>query len=133
MSHVAIHAAAERKKKEKEEEENMSRYSQQELEEDWEFKIVRSATGAFKQPEVLRSLIEEEALAGWKMVEKFDDNRIRFKRPASAQRKDEMLPPQVDPYRTQFGMSEAGLAFRILFAIGVITGLIILVVSIFGS
>ena len=45
--------------------------------------------------------------AGWKMVEKFDDNRLRVKRPASAQRSDYNLPPGFDPYRTAYGETEA--------------------------
>jgi len=34
-----------------------------------------------------------------------------------------MLPPGFDPYRTQYGLSEAGLAFVIM---GVVAGLVIL-------
>jgi len=103
-SHVAIHAAANRlRKKEFEEEENMTRYSQSDLDNDWEFKIVRSTFGAFRKPQVLKSLLEEEAQAGWEMVEKFDEYRVRFKRPKGAKENDGMLPDYVDPYRTQYG------------------------------
>ena len=87
----------------------MTRYNRSELEQDWEFKIVRSATGAFKKPEVLQTLIQEEAMSGWRMVEKFDDSRVRFKRPASAARDDISLPSGIDPYRTGYGMSEGAL------------------------
>lgn len=129
-AHVAAHAAAE---KQRQEEEEMTRYSQEELENDWEFKIVRSASGAFKNPEVLQALIEEEALAGWKMVEKFDNHRVRFKRQGSASRRDAMLPPDIDPYRTQYGISPEGLAFSILgVALGV-GGLVALLVFLFNS
>ena len=101
----------------------MTRYTRGEIEDGWEFKVVRSYTGAFGKPGALQSLMEQEAIAGWEMVEKFDDNRVRFKRPTSARRKDEMLPPGFDPYRTQYGLSEAGLAFVIM---GVVAGLVIL-------
>jgi hypothetical protein len=37
------------------------------------------------------------------MLEKFDDSRIRFKRPRSARARDVLLPEGVDPYRTQYG------------------------------
>ena len=77
---------------------------------DWEFKIVRSDSGAFRKPEVLERLIEEEAQAGWVMLEKFDDNRVRFKRPRSARSRDDLLPDGVDPYRTRYGSPSAQYA-----------------------
>lgn len=39
------------------------------------------------------------------MLEKFDDYRIRFKRPRSARVKDTYLPAGIDPYRTRYGAS----------------------------
>jgi len=95
-----------------EEEEDMAGYTQDDLNSDWEFKIVRSDSGAFRKPEVLKKLHEEEARAGWVMLEKFDDTRIRFKRPRSARSRDALLAPDVDPYRTQYGTSatQYGLA-----------------------
>ncbi len=44
-----------------EEEEGMTGYTQDDLGNDWEFKIVRSDTAAFRKPEVLKKLVEEEA------------------------------------------------------------------------
>jgi len=85
------------------EEERMATYTREELEEDWEFKIVRANSPAFRKPEVLQKLLQEEAVAGWTMVEKFDDSRIRFKRPRSAREQDAYLPEGVDPYRTSYG------------------------------
>jgi hypothetical protein len=66
------------------EEEEMTPYTPQEVAEHWEFKILRSATTQFRDPVRLRSILEEEARAGWTMIEKFDDTRVRLKRPASA-------------------------------------------------
>ena len=86
-----------------EEEEDMTGYTEDDLRDEWEFKIVRSGTAAFRKPEVLKKLLEEEARAGWIMLEKFDDSRIRFKRPRNARAKDALLPTDVDPYRTQYG------------------------------
>jgi hypothetical protein len=85
------------------EEERMTTYTSKELEEDWEFKIVRATSAAFGKPETLQKLLGEEAVAGWTMVEKFDDSRIRFKRPRDAREQDAYLPERVDPYRTQYG------------------------------
>jgi len=101
--HVPVHAAAEQQRKMNEDEEGMTNFSQSDLDNDWEFKIVRSTFGSFRKPHVLQSLIEEEAQAGWEMVEKFDENRVRFKRPRSARMNDGTLPGYVDPYRTQHG------------------------------
>jgi hypothetical protein len=85
------------------EEEDMTGYTHDDLKQDWEFKIVRSDSGAFRNPEVLDRLVEEEARAGWVLLEKFDDSRVRFKRPRSARSRDAFLPSGVDPYRTQYG------------------------------
>lgn len=64
-AHAAIHAAtARRREKENDEEEIMTQYNRDDLEKDWEFKIVRSTFGAFRNPNVLNSLLEDEALAG---------------------------------------------------------------------
>ena len=83
----------------------MASYTQDDLRNDWEFKIVRSNTAAFRKTEVLNKLLEEEAQTGWVMLEKLDDSRIRFKRPRSARAKDAYLPDGVDPYHTQYGIS----------------------------
>jgi hypothetical protein len=128
-AHVAIHASKQGIKKKQQEEEEMTKYRQNDLENDWEFKIVRSATGAFKKPQVLRRVIDEEALAGWKMVEKFDDSRIRFKRSADAAKKDHMLPLSIDPYRSYYGISEGALGATIGLSIGVILAIVITLIS----
>ena len=101
----------------------MTSYTQDDLKNDWEFKIVRSGVGAFRKPEVLNKLIEEEAKAGWVMLEKFDDGRVRFKRPHSARAKDAFLPDGVDPYRTQYD----GYATQQMTLVGVMLGLVLLV------
>ncbi len=111
MMHVAAHQAAEKARRE---EETMTAYTPQDVSEEWEFKILRSAGGAFRNPAAQARAETEEALAGWALLEKFDNDRLRFKRPVSARRKDGMLPPGVDPYRTTYGMSEGALAFWVI-------------------
>ena len=111
----AAQIAAEEEKQLQDEEETMTTYSSEDLADDWEFKILRSATSAFKKPEVLRSILDQEAKAGWILVEKFDDTRVRLKRPASAKRDDRHLG--FDPYRTQIGMPGAILGFAIVFTV----------------
>jgi len=81
---VAAAAAAKRRQMLLAEEEDMTQYTQDDLSNDWEFKIVRSSTAVFRNPKALNKLLEEEAQAGWIMLEKLDDSRIRFKRPRSA-------------------------------------------------
>ncbi len=85
----------------------MTQYTQDDLQKDYEFKIVRSGSAAFRKPETLKELVEEESRAGWVMLEKFDDGRVRFKRPRSARARDAFLPEGVDPYRTQYGSHTA--------------------------
>ncbi len=71
----------------------------------WEFKIVRANRNLFRDPAVLQSLCDEEAEAGWIMLEKFDDCRVRFKRPIALREviKAEFL--NYDPYRCYYGSS----------------------------
>lgn len=107
---AAAAAAAAKRKRLEAEEEHMVTYTSQDLQEDWEFKIVRSESGTFRKPEVLKKLCEEEARAGWVLVEKFDNQRVRFKRPRSARHRDALLPPDVDPYRTRYGAPSAQYA-----------------------
>lgn len=129
---VAAAAAAEARRRQQEEEEHMTHYSEADLKENWEFKIVRSTMGAFRKPETLRRLIAEESRAGWVLVEKFDDARVRFKRPISAREGDTALPPEVDPYRSTYGISEGALAALIIagiFGLIALVGLIGLVVA----
>ena len=100
-------AAAQQQKLLAEEEQDMTPYTQSDLDSDWEFKIVRSDYGAFRKPEALNALLENQAQAGWVMLEKFDNNRIRLKRPRSARARDAFLPDGVDAYRTRYGTGSA--------------------------
>jgi hypothetical protein len=127
---VTAGAAAKRRKMLLAEEEDMTQYTQDDLKNDWEFKIVRSGAAAFRKPETLSKLIEEEAQAGWVMLEKLDDSRVRFKRPRSARARDAYLPDGVDPYRTQYGALSAPTAA----AVGMlIAGLVVLALVALGS
>jgi hypothetical protein len=104
-AHIPATAAAEKRRKmEEAEEEKLTSYEHADKEE-WEYKIVRSESGAFRNPNELVALVEEESLAGWEMLEKFDDRRIRFRRPVEARKRDALLPDYVDPYRTNYGSS----------------------------
>jgi hypothetical protein len=59
-------------------------------------------------------------------VEKFDNSRIRLKRPAAARQQDSQCT--FDPYRTRVGISEVGL--RVLIVGSVLGGLAVLFTAI---
>ena len=102
------------------EEEEMTQYAQDDLNSDWEFKIVRAATPVFRKPKELGKLVEEEARAGWIMLEKLDDSRVRFKRQRRARAQDAYLPNDVDPYRTHYGTVPAHRALTALARVGLL-------------
>lgn len=87
----------------------MTPYGHHDLEEDWEFKILRSATGAFKSTERMERVLEEEAQSGWVLVEKFDNGRIRLKRRAG----QHPSIPGIDAYRTNIGLSETRIGLLV--------------------
>lgn len=132
-SYAGAHAAAEAKKKLQQEEEEMTRYTGEELTDDFEFKILRSQTGAFKKRETVEQVMAEEAAAGWRFVEKFDDNRLRFKRPSSARRNDFSLPPGIDPYRTTYGMGEGTMAVLIISVVLGFIGVLMFILFMTGN
>ena len=97
----------------------MTSYTPEELASGWEFKIVRSATGGFKRTEFLQRVLEEEKRAGWTLVEKFDNSRVRLKRPVSARASD--ASAGIDAYRSHVGISDLALGLRT--AVGILVGL----------
>lgn len=130
MSAAAAAAAAARRRREQEEEEMtvMNTDPSGAI----EYKIIRSATGAFKDPAKFRAALDEEARAGWELVEKLDNSRARLRRSTECRKRDADLGQ--DPYRTQVGMSEAALALWIVVAVlvgssllvGAVVGMVVL-------
>jgi hypothetical protein len=124
---AATAAAAAKKRRELErEEELMTKYGTDEIE-GWEFKIVRAATRKFKDSEFLRMTCEEEARSGWDMLEKFDDNRVRFRR--KIEHRDGDLHRDIDPYRTQVGMTMDRLGFVIAASVVLGSGVLLAVIA----
>ncbi len=105
-------AAAEQQRLMQQEEEEMTPYSADDLAGDWEFKIVRAAMGGFRKAAFLQQVLDDESRAGWVLVEKFDNCRIRLKRPAKARERDGKL--DFDPYRTDAGMSQVALSLVVV-------------------
>lgn len=123
---AAAGAAAARRMRE--EEESMTNYTKSDLSDDWEFKILRSATGRFKHAEELNKALAEEAEAGWVLLEKFDNGRIRLKRPASAKENDKSL--RLDPYQTVYGTSDTQLAAMIVAGVATVVVLMFAIISV---
>ena len=120
MSTAAI-AAAVKAAKDRDEEENMTKYNSDDLN-GWEFKIVRSDFGRFRNYEIVQKLCKEEAKAGWEMVEKFDSNRIRFKRRVEKRSQDQHL--DFDPYRTSMSSISGGAVAGIIGLVVLLAGLV---------
>jgi hypothetical protein len=111
---AASAAAAAKAAKMRKEEEELTPYNAEDLD-GWEFKIVRANSRKFKDTEAVHRLCEQESHAGWEMVEKFDDSRIRFKRRVEMRSRDQHLGPgAVDPYRTLIGVSETHIVFLVI-------------------
>jgi hypothetical protein len=120
-------AAAAAARARRQEEEEMTAYTNEDLVQGFEFKILRANTNAFRKPEVLRLALEEEARAGWTLVEKFDDARVRLKRPANAKQNDSSLT--VDPYRSVYGLGQGALAAMIVGSIAAVLIVVAIVVT----
>ncbi len=120
-------AAAAAARRMREEEEDMTGYSKDDLD-GWEFKIIRANTRKFKNQAAVQQLCSEEARAGWEMVEKFDDQRIRFKRNIEKRAGDRHL--EIDPYRTNLGMSEGHIVLVVLGVVALAAGVIGFLVSV---
>ena len=130
---AAAAAAAAAKRARDQEEEEMTSYEPVDMSDGWEFKILRSMRADFRHQERLQQALNEEGRAGWVLVEKFDDSRIRLKRPATARRNDVALG--FDPYRAYYGRTESqhnlailGIVLGITAAI-LLTGILIALVN----
>ena len=111
MSAGAAAAAAAKRRQNYEEEEEVTPMNTDPSGE-FEYKIIRSITNAFRTPAFFQQTLQEEAPAGWQLVEKLDDGRVRLRRSVEWRSKDTLLTH--DPYRTRIGMGEVKLVFVIL-------------------
>ncbi len=121
---AASSAAAAAARKKREEEEKMTKYNSDDLD-GWEFKIFRANTRKFKTHEMVEKVRLEEAKAGWELVEKFDDYRLRFKRRVEKRSMDKHL--EIDPYRSQLaapkGRVIAAIAAGLILLVGLLVSL----------
>ena len=119
---AAAAAAAELRRQEEEE---MTPYSDKDLAEGWEFKIVTASMGAFRKPDQFRAILEEEKKGGWVLVEKFDDCRIRLKRPAGAKVTEGDFADGYDPYRSWVGPT-AEQRTRIILGVAIVMSILVI-------
>ncbi len=82
------------------------------MQEDWQFKIVK---GSFDSRGNVEAVIQEQARFGWVFVEKFDNQRIRFKRPAAEAENDARR--QGDPYSVASNAAPSGCVTVVVAAI----------------
>ena len=126
---IAAAAANQARRRLWQEEEELTPYSERDLSEDWEFKIVRSGSAAFRKPEEFAKLLEQEARFGWVLLEKLDDGRVRFKRRTGSRPRLPLGEHEGDPYRSIYGTSQSRqTAIIVLVAIAVSVGIMFLVV-----
>jgi len=111
------------------EEEEMTNYKDSELD-GWEFKIIRADTKRFKNRDMVEKVRMEEAKAGWELVEKFDDYRMRFKRRIEKRSMDSHL--EIDPYRSRISMSKGSIIALIVAALTALVGALTLLGFRFG-
>jgi hypothetical protein len=126
-----IAAAAKRRAEEQEREElaMIERLSQEDGEGRYEYKILRSYSNAFRNPERRRQILNEEARAGWEMVAKLDNARLVVRRPRTAADR----PIQgIDPYRTAVD-TNVWMMIGPLMALILLVGLVVMVVFLGGD
>lgn len=92
-----------------------------------EYKVVQSTTPLFAKLQNIDAIMAEESKAGWQLVEKFDNYKLRLQRDISHRANDKTLP--FDAYRTQVGVSNvityglaAALTLGAVYLIFVIVG-----------
>src|SRR5262245_10355715 len=77
-----------------------------------EYKIIR---GDFRKPDKLRTMLDEEARAGWELFELLDAARARLRRPTACRARDGDLTQ--DPYRTVCGPTDGANALKVLLVV----------------
>jgi hypothetical protein len=87
----------------------------------WEFKIVRGSVNGFRGRESLHYVCEQERKAGWILLEKLDNQRLRFRRPIAARKQDHLC--RQDPYRTYYGMPPEVSSFISLLVVLALLGI----------
>jgi hypothetical protein len=70
-----------------------------------EYKVIQATTPYFAKSQNIATVMSEEEKAGWRLLEKCDNYKLRLQRDISHRAKDKDLG--IDPYRTQVGINNA--------------------------
>ncbi len=70
---------------------------------DVEYKIIQAQTPLFSETAKMQEVLAEEAKAGWDLLEKEDNYRIKLQRNVSHRANDKNL--EIDAYRSTVGVS----------------------------
>ncbi|PCJ23787.1 MAG: hypothetical protein COA96_11030 [SAR86 cluster bacterium] len=70
---------------------------------DLEYKIISAQTPLFAETAKMQEILDVEATAGWRLLEKEDSYRIKLQRDISHRENDANL--SIDAYRTSVGVS----------------------------
>ena len=68
-----------------------------------EYKVITSQTPMFSDTAKMQEVLDQEARAGWQLLEKQDNYKIRLQREISHRENDKTL--DADAYRTTVGVS----------------------------
>ena len=68
-----------------------------------EYKIIQSQTPLFSDTAKMHEVLDEEARAGWQLLEKEDNFRLKLQRNISHRSNDKNL--EIDAYRSTVGVS----------------------------
>jgi len=68
-----------------------------------EYKVIQAQTPLFADSKKMHEILEEEAKAGWRLLEKEDNYKIRLQRDISSRANDQSL--DFDAYRSTVGVS----------------------------
>ncbi|MCG8415425.1 MAG: hypothetical protein MI746_14500 [Pseudomonadales bacterium] len=68
-----------------------------------EYKVIQAQTPLFSDTAKMHEVLEQEAKAGWRLLEKEDNYKIRLQRDVSNRENDKNL--DFDPYRSTVGVS----------------------------
>ncbi|MGB4246846.1 MAG: hypothetical protein WBJ75_03915 [Pseudohongiellaceae bacterium] len=92
-----------------------------------EYKVVQSTTPLFATSKKIDEIMAEESKAGWQLVEKFDNYKMRLQRDVSHRGNDKNLA--FDAYRSQVGVNNfivygitAAVTVGVVYAIFVLVG-----------
>lgn len=92
-----------------------------------EYKVIQATTPYFAKSPNIAAVMSEEEKAGWRLLEKCDNYKLRLQRDISHRANDKNL--SIDPYRSQVGISNplvygvtTVLTLAVVYAIFILVG-----------